>query len=380
MIEQLIPLTALDALDLPFVVFDDGYRPRSLSASAARILEIQTRHHLDPHEATLQPLTELCLASRKRGDKGSLIPDSIGGTTVVSLMTTANRSFSALAYCRMIQGVTAPGTEEEQLLHKIPLVLFHPLDALEPFLHLVEQTRRTRALSVLAGSELEHRFTLTADDAPQSRVDAATDLSKVLTNTVALVDQMIVSSTKMLLDIKTSALIACGRRDAIRILAHLLLDGADFAGPGGAVKVRLALDSVEQPKRRVRERDISDELSTPCAEVVVLSERPNTTRSLLGPFEHFLHHLVVPNNYRVSVRDGEHAARETKDLPLKGLLHQRYSASALSRNTVTQETLSENLRIAHLLAERSAATILVRPLQHNLLTLSVRFPLSGSAL
>jgi hypothetical protein len=200
----------------------------------------------------------------------------------------------------------------------------------------------------------------------------------VLTTTLALVDQMIVSSTKMLLDVKTSALIACGRKDAIRILSHLLLDAADFVGPGGAVKVRLALDGTETPKRRVRDRD-SDEDTTPCAEVVVLAERPNTTRSLLGPFEHFLHHLVLPNSYRVSVRDGELTERETKDLPLKGLLHQRLTESALSRNQVTEETLSENLRIAYPLAERAGATILVRPLQHNLLTLSVRFPLSGSA-
>ena len=385
--ETLVQLSALDSLDLAFVFFDESATARFLSARAALLFDARERHALDQYENLFSPLQQLARGALTE-DSGLRGPETAPVIEELELCGASGRQFLAVCYAKQLQHSPGGGIFSEQ---RGTAVIFHDISYFSPFFKTIEQSRRNRALIVLASSVLGRALAL---DPGQNELISAyqdaekdffrfqpavpenlmqTDLLSGISTAVDIVDPLIVSSAKIIIDAKTPLLLDIGWPNFLRILAHLLLEAADFVGPFGVVHVGAYTPFAEIPQGKRRD-DVEN-----FVELAVEGRRKSEIPADAAPLELYIYRRYMPVHYRVLVKHEDDlendAGTALAPRPLKlGAGGISFGANrSLSRNT-----LSENLLIVSHICRICAVSLEMTRPQSDVLRLSARFKLSGN--
>jgi hypothetical protein len=242
-------IEAISQIDIAALISDLDGRPLRLSSTAAEILNIKAGEPLAPYRDIIDKLVDPSILRNFAPDPlASLRPANI---RELELTTSSGRSFKALSYTKRVRLNTGSSDVLEVLIS-----VFHDLTYLEPFFWTIEQSRRNRAIIVLSssffgqsilfdgsGKDIIQTYKALEDDFfrshPLQHQDAMqTDLLTGISRSVEIVDPLIVSSSKIVVNAKTPALLKISKPNFLRIFSHLLLECADFAGPFGLTNIR----------------------------------------------------------------------------------------------------------------------------------------------
>ena len=349
-------LSQFDAIEQPLLFLDANHKPFYLSAKAARLLEIRGRTSLSEYAETLAPLITLGAAPTKRYKRYELREhDALSwGVQEIDLKTPSERHVRVLAFARPISF-----TEDEHGT----VVVFHDLSVIEPFLRAIDQSRKNRAFLVLTSSYLgrplttdqtgkdltanheimEREFFKSINQLDENRMNA--DLLTSISTAVDIVDPFIVSSAKMLVDAKMPALLRISQPNFLRIVAHILLESADFVGPYGTIRIKSQLTSEGE------------------AEISFLAEKATELPLEAGALDLYLYRRYMPLHYRVSLMS------ENSDSQRFRNTHFGFGAE------IADQSLSENLTIVASLAKKCGVPLQIKRPKNETLVLCASFAL-----
>lgn len=383
-----VRLSSLDMLDLPLLLLDAQNLPQFLSSRAATILRIRNRGQLAGAQQVLEPLIELSRAHRAtaqvdRLSRVTTLAPKIGSE--LQLTTEDGRVVSVLAYVRPFT-VFAMGVDTEPGSDDIPgsVVIFHDLTPLDPLIRIVDHTRKTRGLVVESLVSSPRMPAGSPTVAPTGAIEpsrpaapSTTELLSGLTHAIDIVDPLVVSSAKILLDTTTPALLAVNPISFHRIVAHLILEAVDFGGPYGRTRVRAALALEEGPDGRPLQAATN-------VQVLVIAERHLNIPVETSPLEVYFLRKALPTDYRVATSDRLAGAEGGGDadrgestfehLRVKDIPSRRTAKPLLS-----EASMSENLRVAVREAKEVQAEVRAALASPSLLILSAEFPMMLAA-
>ena len=398
-----VRLSSLDMLDLPLLLLNAENEPHFLSSRAATILRIRNRGNLASAREVLEPLIEFARTQNRgaRPDRLARVTTQVPKTGAELQLTTEDgRSVSVLAYVRPFtvfavsafavsaddssaESESADASSEDQ---PGTVVVFHDLTPLDPLLRIVDHTRKTRAMvveSLLSSTDMPAGSpTISAATGTPASSTATTELLSGLTHAIDIVDPLVVSSAKILLDTTTPALLAVQQASFHRIVAHLILEAVDFGGPYGRTRVRAALSFEEGPDGRPLQAATS-------VQVLVIAERQLTIPVDTSPLEVYFLRRALPTDYRVATSDRpskqqaepEIERPETdrgestfEQLRIKDIPNRR-----TAKPLVAEASMSENLRIAVREAREAQAEVRAALASSSLLILSAEFPMMLAA-
>lgn len=372
-----LKLRDVESLDLPFVYFDEHLVPIYISSRAASIFNIRQRQLLTDYETNLEPLAHLVqsAAAHAPAPAASAIGGEALGLAEIVLQTVEGRHFNAFAFAKpfalpLVEGASGPLAGF--------LCVFHDLTLFEPFFQTISQSRRNRAIIVLASSVLGRPLALHTHcpdittayceaesnffrrDATVSDKLGQTDLLDGLSTAVEIVDPLITSTAKILLQTKTPALLEISTPDFLRVVSHLLLEATDFSGPYGTTFVNATIkDSALHAHSRLIGTYQTVELS-------VTAQRTVNVPLNATPLELYIYRRYMPLHYKITVADSHVAAENGQAVQSK-----EFYFGANSQHT--KQVLSENLMIVSHIASTCGVTLCLRRPEPDVLTLVAQF-------
>ncbi len=370
-------LSALEALHVPFVSFSTALQPQFISVRAAELLNIRERSNLVNYGAQLEPLRDFAASVYKRS-RTAIMPDT-PFLTELTLCADGGRSFSAFTFAALLAQ-----SQELRACASTPqiIVIFHDLTLYEPLFRSIQQSRRIRTLIVLVSSLFGGGLAL-GPDAPDliqayasteaglfrahsANVDniVHTDLLPALSKTVEIVDPLILSSAKVLMQAKTSALLAISQPNFLRIACHLLLEALDFAGPFGTAKIQAA---IKENTLLVQGRPAGSYQSV---ELIVSGHGQTQLPLQASPVDLLIYRCFTPVQYKVffsresSAQDTQAQSLSAQEIPLG------------SSAAPTGEKLSDNLLIASHIAGACGVPLALRRPEPGVMLLTCQLRLA----
>ncbi len=346
----------LDAFEQAFVFLDEDNQALFLSAKACRLLEIRRGEDLNQHQAVLEPLLEFSEKSRKIRSRHVL--DASPANDIFEeceLSTASGRSFHAVVFSRPFEFADFPDAT---------IVVFHDLTVLDPFLKAIEQSRKNRALLLLASchvgrnllfdhqgkdlstqyENLESEFFKSVSSTSGDWMKA--DLLSCLSTAVDIIDPLVVSSAKIVSEARTSALLGISQPNCLRILGHLLLEASDFVGPFGKIVLK------------------ADLRKNNTAEVSLFAHRHTAIPLDASPLDLYVFRRYMPVQYKVSTVEDSQSSQAFEGLQFG------------TGSEVPGEIRSENINIVAKIAKNCSCELMIKHPKTELLVLSVSFPLS----
>ena len=366
-----IQLAKLDGLQLPFIYLNDSFVPQFISSRGAKSLDIRSRHELEPYQELLEPLISVSreLTSSKRFS----IETNTDRHTVreLDLNTQNGRQVSMFVYAKKLDLHDTHGSQNSGFV-----VMFHDLSLLEPFFKTITQARRNRATILLISSFLgknilfdasgkqalavyqafEKNFFKTFTSSNHDNLMRA-DLLGALSDAIDIIDPMIVSSSKILIDAKNSALLEVSHPNFLRIICHLILEASDFTGPFGTIRVQAEL------KKQINTRT---QTARKYANITIIGHRKTQIPLDANPLELYLYSQIMPIHYKITVAPGSAPLGMTKF----GKLSIRNANPAVS-----QEQHSDNLIIVSHIAVQCGIPLQIQRPRQNEILLNVKMPL-----
>lgn len=362
----------LETLGLSFLLLDGKGKLVFLSSAARRLLRLGQDTDVAEAAPLVAPLIEI---SANGGD--SLL------VTREHLLRTAAKTQTAVLAERHYIDCTHDG----EFPCRLTCLVLHSLHPLEPFLDQLDRQRRIRPLVVLAAANLalEHDLAqlsyrlgevnnlhslLAASDPGRPET---TDLLVGVSRAIDVLDPLIPPSLRLSVDARRSALLAIGRADFVRMLAHILLHATDFTGHLGEVSLRSVLD-LTRPRGEQTPTDLT-------AEIVVLGERRNDLSHAADMRDRYLLRRAQRAQPRITVRDEEPTIKQlrTGEKLLSGTPLAKNTESAAAANTsLPAELESLDLDIARNIAARFDVQIQVTRPEKGLLAIYLGLPLAGS--
>lgn len=350
----------LDAFEQAFVFLDDENQARFLSAKASRLLEIRRGEDLSTHQAVLEPLLNFNLKAKKRSSPQSFAsPQGNEFIEECSVTTTSGRCFQAVAFSRAFEFPDFPEAR---------IVVFHDLSVLNPFLKAIEQSRKNRALILLASAHLGRNLLfdhqgkdLSAEyenlegaffkilSSPSADLMNA-DLLTCLSTAVDIIDPLVSSSAKIVSEARTSALLGISQPNCLRILGHVLLEASDFVGPFGRISLKAELTKNNT------------------AEVSLFAQRHTAVPLDASPLDLYVFRRYMPVQYKVTTVD---------EAPRTGAFE---GVQFGTESVVPGELRSENINIASKIAKSCSCELMIKHPKAELLVLSLSFPLATGRL
>ena len=374
-------LQNLDSLDLPFIYFDPGLKADFISARAASCLSIRHRTQLELYSRILAPLqgfARQCLgAALSRPFNAGL--NQGREFSELALATAEGRQLSAFAYSSPLR-ISKCFSEQET--EEGIVVVFYELTYLEPFLRTIEQSRKNRAIIVLASSIVGKPLALELDStnlikqyqaaeeklggqssfhpALSSDQSSRTDFLNALGTAVDIVDPLLAPNAKIIIQARTAALLSISTANFLRLTSHFLLEASDFVGPFGDTKVNAA----------IKEKKIQTQEGVTAAYHILeleISARRQSSLPLNAPgWELFFYRRYMPLYYKVTLAK--------TSLPDAGMQSREVLLGADSEQSGL--TFSDNLRIASHIARLCQVTFsLARP-EPDMLKLTAQFQLA----
>ncbi len=356
-------LSLLEQFESPFLLLNAQFSPLLASVGAASLLELRDREHLEGYENSVTRLAAFCKDSLKRSAalfrlRNALGSEAVGETHELELETESGRRIQVLTYCRQLR------TIESWPDGPSSIVLFQDLTYLQPFLASIRQSRRNRALTVMLSSFLGKRlsFVETGDFLELYRSAekdffsstshglshaSGTDLIRDSSLAVDIVDPLVSNSSKIRLDIETSALLSIPRVDFLRLMSHLLLEATDFGGPFATTRIQAKLVHSSVFKSSMVD----------AAEITLRCDREVEIPRHLSPLELYVYRTYVPNQYRVKTSKRDKGKRDTT-------------------GTVSEQLYSENLTISSELALRHQVELDISREESHQLRIKLRCPLA----
>jgi hypothetical protein len=357
-------IEALEQLSVPAVICDSAGLPLSMTAAAAALFKLERRSNAEQN-AFLISLADATSFVAPAALRARQVLAGVGLFHEQEIAAADGLAIKILlqAFPIHLHQSQAQDSNAESARFDGWVVILYDLSPLEPVFRTIETSRSNRAFVVMSAaylsslpgfahlnSEIPHLFSTAAkaggsgsdDKALTLRQDESVseqqaDLLANLRTSVDIVDQLIAPSVKISVQVQSSFLIELSRPVLIRALCHLLLEGSDFSGAFGQIKVGPA--QVDDPQKRVMK-------------LLCTASRSDQESTL---------HPLVAALYRRS-RPSSHRVRRNDDL----------DGDALAADAV--ETSSPNIRlIKEIVGAWNAVTI--RKPSKSVLELELRLPL-----
>ena len=390
-----LQLSALDALELAWVYFTPEFEAQFLSRRAAQALYITNRHEIGQYQSVLAPLASLAeILSKKRPDASWLEGTRhFEGVNIaeLTLETADARSIPVLAFAKtfLVRVATEEGTG-------VPgyIVVFHDLSILEPFFKTIEQSRRLRTLLVLTASVLGRPidFESVKDGSDKAIRSAEAEFFRMLPNAfdavaqadlmtsvrlaIDIVDPLLVPTAKVLVDVRTSAILSISRPNFLRIMCHLLLEAADFVGPFGTTCVRGTLLPIGDADSGTEEH---------VAEILLRAERKTDIPLNASPLELYIYRRYMPLHYKVGMQERDE--RRTQGMIAASTASStgqpaspqtaRWSLHVGTNTVVPMDALTPNVRMAAYIAKLCDISLELRRVNIDVMEIIARIPMEG---
>lgn len=367
---ELIPV--LDSLGLGILALSADGSPCFLTAVGARILGIENRFELSNEITNLTPLSKLATQPLRTNSSAALhLPRPTLSEVVVQLKD--QRRLRLLAYPVPCPIETPPSLQEslsstnnnektstKNIRH---FIVFYQLDSVLSALSAYQFSKQLRPLVLHSLSNL----------LPSLIVNGATDLARTVSATIGLVDQFVPTSLKITTRVDNSALLAIAPLSFLQLCASLFFEATDFAGPHGKVRLKTAIKTTSQRQLRTDQKQAAKEHA---AELVFLCQR--IERVSVDLLDSFFERKLYGPQYKVTVAEEEPTIQQFSSGE-KISSNQKQQPTILARNhSLTEESYSENLRLAQAIALEHQIELQVRrPTAHSLL-LYIRCPLLTS--
>ncbi len=129
-----ITIDAIGQIDIAALISDLDGTPLKLTANAAETLKLKAGEPLAAHREILDQILDPQLLHKPDSDpRAALRPTNV---RELELLTSAGRSFKALAYTKRVR----LNTDDDEI-REILVSVFHDLTYLEPFFWTIEQSR-----------------------------------------------------------------------------------------------------------------------------------------------------------------------------------------------------------------------------------------------
>lgn len=362
-------LAALENLDQAFVLLDEALAPIYLSRHAALLLGVSDRSRPDEHVTLFHELLNVTKLAARRQKSRAIAHNHAPLVRHVTLRSATGRNFDALANPRPVSGPQWNVGGREGAF----LICIRDTSCLEAFAHMLEQTRRLRPLlifascvtgqdlrAVHASSEKMLRNLIVDDDVPVA------DLLQNVSRAVEVADPLVPPNVKIVLELRQAVLLRVSALRVTRLIAHLIVEGADFIGLHGEIRLRM-----EQPKKQEK-RTVSD---SP-AEIGILVAATRHPLALNSPdaLDNYILRRMLPHHHRVTVADEEAAGVSVslQDLSRKHGVALRDADS----HSISPESMSDNGQLCARLAEEAGAELSFKKAGDKLLAMHLRLPLA----
>ncbi|MCB0344846.1 MAG: hypothetical protein KDD66_07005, partial [Bdellovibrionales bacterium] len=362
-------LTALEQLDHAFVLIANNFVPIYLSRRAALLLGIRDRSEPANYLNLFHELLNVTKLAARRSSTNLLATAKAPLVRRVTLRSETGRVFDAIAHPKAVSGADWK-IGEHQGAH---LLSFRDTSYLESFFHMLEQSRRLRPMlifascvsgrdinSIHASGESVLRSLIADDDVPVA------DLQQNISRAVDIADPLVPPSVKIVIEMKSAVLLQIPAMRFTRLIAHMILEGADFIGLNGEIRLRME-------ETKTSEKRASGEHSTSVGVLIAATRKPLAIDSP-DMLDNYILRRLLPNMHKVTVSDNESTgvAVSLHDVSRKHGVKLREETN----HAVSPESLSENGTICLKLAEEVGASVSFKKPNDNVLALHLKLPLA----
>ncbi|MCB0359823.1 MAG: hypothetical protein KDD44_09310 [Bdellovibrionales bacterium] len=377
-------IQTLEAVDAAFMVVDSTMQPCYLSPRACRLLEIEDRSQYRSYANRFHELLNLTSTFARRSPS---CPVAAGGKNPsirrLRFSLGAGRGAEVVA---QVQAISGPlwQLSEDDLAYLVLIRDVHYVSFLESSLM---HHRKLRPLIVWSAASMG-AATLTSRSSVESWVERSlerdresngdgsqtfvADFTAVLADALRIADELIPPTIRVRVDAPVSVLVRAQPLALVRLLAHLVLEAADFDGLQGEVRIKTAIPPRAPSDTAPRDRHV---------DVVICGERAPTMLDNAPHIDRYLAHHYLAAPKKVTVADGDPALQKLANgertferlTDNEQLLHRVPECSSLS-----PEALSNNARIADALSLFCGADLFFRRPTEDVFLMHLLLPLSES--
>lgn len=361
-------LAALEQLEHAFVLIAESYAPIYISRRAALLLGIRDRSDPTSSLPLFHELLNVTKLAARRSRTNSLGASRAPLVRRVTLRSETGRIFDAIAHPRQVSGPDWCVAGQQGAY----LVSFRDTSYLESFFHMLEASRRLRPMlifascvsgrdinSIHATGESVLKSIIADEDLPVA------DLLQNITRAVDIVDPLVPPSIKIVIELKQAVLLQIPAMRFTRMIAHLLLEGADFIGLNGEIRLRM--------ETAAKKDSASGEYSTGVGVLIAATRMPLAV-DCPDTLDNYIMRRLLPNTHKVTVADNEAAGVSVslEDVSRKHGVRLRGE----SDHAVSPESLSENGTICMRLAEEAGAAVALKKPSDHVLAMHIKLPLA----
>ena len=358
---------------MPVIIFDSTFRPITISNATGELLRINCKDNLENHTKAFKPIIDLLLNA-----SSVVVSQTNTITPYKSLSFSAAKNFTQeiclecadkqlISVLVSVVCIASPNSSEQQ--ESIFIAMLYDLSIIEPLITGLESIRRLRpfvvSTSCLTGKSFadvmrdslnSHTYGTKTHNAIRhsQELSLVTDLQQVLNDSINIAEPMFTTATKLLVDVRSSALLAIQEIDARELFCYILLEAADFVSPHGIIEISAKIPKTTQSQsspQNASQKLIRENVTAETyVNISVSCHKKLESFRKLGQIEQYILRRVFPKHYK--------------------------ARNSVTKDTKTDlETVSDNLKFACAIANKHKITLNLDVVKNDLLIIELAIPI-----